>query len=66
MATKIKSYAINFTCKHQDDSISNSFRAYDYPEEMSAGQCYNQALDYIKEDDETITKAIITNMVGIQ
>lgn len=61
----MKSYAINFTCVHQDKSRSSPFRVYDFDDDMTAGQCFTQALKDLQETDPTISQAIINNMVAI-
>ena len=63
---KTKSYALNFTCLHEDKSKSNPFRVYDFPESMTPGECYLQAIDDIKDDDESVKSAIINDMVRIE
>lgn len=62
----MKSYALYFTCQHEDKSRSNPFRVYDFPEDKTAGECYKQALEDIKLDDPSITNAILNNMIKIE
>lgn len=64
--TSTKSYAINFICLHKDKSRSNPFRVYDFQNNLTPAMCYDQALEYMKESDDTIESAVIVNMQRIE